>query len=129
MDLALGRAKECPFPTEAVRELKDEIAKVLSSRGLQLRRGTRMPGHPALYRPKRKWRLESQKDPTNWQQEEEKQSGFLWMQNYADKVEAVFDDQTSTGQVLKFTKAEARARFPDLVVPRWEPSAKTSPTA
>ena len=38
MELALGRVKECPFPNEAVSELKDEIVKVLSSRGLQLRR-------------------------------------------------------------------------------------------
>ena len=38
MDLALGRVKECPLPNEAVRELKDEIVNLLSSRGLQLRR-------------------------------------------------------------------------------------------
>ena len=38
MDLALGRVKESPFPNEAVSELKNEIVKVLSSRGLQLRR-------------------------------------------------------------------------------------------
>ena len=162
MDLALGRVKECPFPNEAVRELKDEIAKVLSSRGLQLRResgdrdelpidfrfldlllraaedpdtqpgafaqgvkvgpGARMPRHPALCRPKMKWRLDSQKDPTNWQQQEEVQPGFPWRQNYAslvgfaDKVEAVLEDQVGRRQVLKFTEAEARARFPGLVV-------------
>ena len=106
MELALGRVKQCPFPNEAVSELKNEIVKVLSSRGLQLIRekgdrnelpidfrfldlllrvaqdpdtqlgtfaqgvkvgpGTRMPRHPALYRPRRKWRLESQRDPTSW---------------------------------------------------------------
>ena len=37
MDLALGRVKG-PFRNEAVRELRDETVKVLSSRGLQLRR-------------------------------------------------------------------------------------------
>ena len=35
---------------------------------------------------------------------------------FADKVEAVLEDQASRGQVLKFTEAEARARFPNLVV-------------
>ena len=72
--------------------------------------------------PKRRWRLESQRGPTNWQQEEEKQSESPWRQNYAslvgfaDKVEAVLEDQAGRGQALKFTEAEARARFPDLVV-------------
>ena len=162
MELALGRVKERPFPNEAVSELKNEIVKVLSSRGHQLRRenddrnelpidfrflslllrvtqdpdtklgtfvrgvkvgpGTRMPRHPALYRPKRKWRLDSQRDPTSWQLEEEHQSEHPWRQNYAslvgfaDKVEAVLEDQAGRGQVLKFMEAEARARFPDLVV-------------
>ena len=35
---------------------------------------------------------------------------------FADKVEAVLDDQAGRGQVLKLSEAEARARFPDLVV-------------
>ena len=38
MDLALGRVKESPFPNDAVSELNNEIVKVLSSRGIQLRR-------------------------------------------------------------------------------------------
>ena len=81
-----------------------------------------MPRHPALYRPKRRWRLESQRDPTNWQQEEEKQSESPWRQNYAslvgiaDKVEAVLEGQAGRGQVLKFAEADARVRFLDLVV-------------
>ena len=44
--------------------------------GVKVGPGTRMPRHPALYRPKGKWRLDSQRDPTNWQQEEEKQSEY-----------------------------------------------------
>ena len=38
MELALGRVKECSFPNEAVRELKDEVVDVLSSRRFQLKR-------------------------------------------------------------------------------------------
>ena len=72
-----------------------------------------MPRHPALYRPKRKWRLDSQRDPTSWQLEEEHQSEHPWRQNYAslvgyvDKFEAVLEDQAGRGQVLKLTEAEA----------------------
>ena len=57
----------------------------------------------------------------NWQEEEEIQSEAPWRQNYAslvcfaDKVEAVLEDQAGRGQVIKITEAEARAHFPDLV--------------
>ena len=161
-DLAPGRVKECPFPSEAVRERKAGIVEATSARGLNLHGeeddrnelpidfrflglllrasedpdtqlvnfaqgvkvgpGTRVPRNPALYRPKRKWRLESQRGPTNWQQEEERQSEAPRRQNFAslvgfvDKVEAVLEDQADRGQEPKFTEAEARARFPDLVV-------------
>ena len=68
------------------------------AQGVKVGRGTRMPRHPALYRSKWKWRLEQQRDPTNWQ-EEEKLSESPWRQNnaslvcFADKVEAVLEDQ------------------------------------
>ena len=38
MGLALGRVEKCPFPDEAVRELKEEDVGLLSSRGLPLNR-------------------------------------------------------------------------------------------
>ena len=80
-----------------------------------------MPRLPALYRPKRRWRLESQRDPQAYLEEEE-QSAKPWRQNYtsltefADKVEAVLEDQAARGQVLKYSEEEARAHYPDLVV-------------
>ena len=82
--------------------------------------GTRMPRNPALYKPKRKWRLEQQRNPQNWLLEDEAQAGsplrHASLVGFADKVEAVLEDQAGRGQVLKFTEAEARARFPNLVV-------------
>ena len=136
--------------------LKDEVVSVLSSRGLKLNRASpslRGSRHaagnlcpwsegrignedaetsPPLYRPKRRWRPDSQRDPTNWQQEEEEQSGFPWRQNYAslvgfaDKVEAVL--QAGRRQVLKFTEAEARVRFLDLGVASMGAQRKDKPT-
>ena len=81
-----------------------------------------MPRHPALYKPKKKWRLEQQRDPLNWLQEDEEQATSPWRQNYAslvgyvDKVKAVLEDEVGRGQLLRLTEAEARARFPDMVV-------------
>ena len=66
--------------------------------------------------------LEQQRNLQSWLLEDEAQAGLPWRQNYAslvgfaDKVEAVLEDQASRGQVLKFTEAEARARHPHLVV-------------
>ena len=81
-----------------------------------------MPRNPALYKPQKKWRLEQQRDPQNWLQEDEEHVVSPWRQNYAslvgfaDKVEAVLEHQAGRGQVLKFTEAESRARYPHLVV-------------
>ena len=88
------------------------------AQGVKVGPGTRMPRNPTLYKPKKKWRLEQQRDPQNWLQEDEEQAVSPWRQNYAslvgfaDKVEAVLEDQASRGQVLKFTEAEARAPLP-----------------
>ena len=105
------------------------------AQGVKVGPGTRMPRHPALYRPKRKWRLDSQRGPTSWQLEEEHHSEHPWRQNYAslvgyvDKVEAVLEDQVGRGQVLRLTEAEARARFPDLVVASLVSQRKDKPNS
>ena len=91
------------------------------AQGVKVGPGTRMPRLPALYRPKRRWRLESQRDPQAYLEEEE-HSAKPWRQNYtsltefADKVEAVLEDQSARGQVLKYSEEAARDRYPDLVV-------------
>ena len=60
--------------------------------------GTRLPRLPALYRPKRKWRLTDQGDPDDYR-EEELAGDLSWKKNYStlaalsDKVKDVLDDQ------------------------------------
>ena len=83
--------------------------------GVKVGPGTRMPRNPALDKPKKKWRLEQQRDPLNWLQEDEEQAVSLWRQNYASLVGFVDKvEKAGRGQVLQFIEAEARARFPRL---------------
>ena len=95
------------------------------AQGVKVGPGTRMPRLPALYRPKRRWRLESQRDP----------QAKPWRQNYtsltvfADKVEAVLEDEAARGQVPKYSEEEARVRYPDLVVASLGAQRKDKPNA
>ena len=83
--------------------------------------GARLPRLPALYKRKRKWRLSTQADPSEYLELKAGSEG-VWRSNYAsireleDKVEEVMEDQASRGQLLKYTEAEAKQQFPDLVV-------------
>ena len=52
------------------------------AQGVKVGPGTRMPRLPALYRPKRRWRLPEQRDPRNYM-EEESEAEHPWRQNYA----------------------------------------------
>ena len=87
---------------------------------------------PALYKRKKKWRLPEQADSMDYMDEE--QSGeSAWKAYYAtlaalaDKVTEVLDDQAERGQVLKFSEAEARSLYTNLVVERLSvPTAKTT---
>ena len=82
-------------------------------------------------RPKRRRRL-PERDPLSFF-EDERQSENPWRQNYAtltglaDKVVAVLEDQVSRGQVLKFTEAEAVARYPDLLIGSLAANRKDKP--
>ena len=80
-----------------------------------------MPRLPALYRPKRKWRLASQQDPLDYLEQTVDQGG-IWRRNYSslatfeEQVLEVVHDQASRGQLLVFTESEARKRYPDLLI-------------
>ena len=89
--------------------------------GVRVGPGARLPRLPALYAPKKRWRLAEQSDPVRYQ--EERVSGEqVWRRNYStlveftDQVLEVMEDQAKRGQVLKLSEAEAKARFPNLVV-------------
>ena len=80
-----------------------------------------MPRLPALFRPKRKWRLASQQDPLDYL-EQSTDPGSVWRRNCAslatfeEQVLEVMHDQASIGQLLVYSEAEARRTYLDLVI-------------
>ena len=81
-----------------------------------------MPCLPALYRPKRKWRLAAQADPLNYLEEVASWPESSWRSNYpslsehTERVVKVLEDQTSGRQLIKRPEVEARARYPNVVI-------------
>ena len=84
-----------------------EIGLGDDSLGVRVGPGTRMPNLPALYRPKRKWRLPDQSAP--WSIESRQDADGAWSSNdssvaeMSDNVVAVLEDHTERGQILKLT--------------------------
>ena len=103
------------------------------AQGVRVGPGTRMPRLPALYRPKRKWRLASQTDPRAYLDEEGHEGESCWRRNYATllpltkEVVDVLMDQTERGQVIRLSEEEAKLRFPWLVVASLGASRKDRP--
>ena len=81
-----------------------------------------MPRLPELYRPKIRWRLASQRDPRAYLKEEDHGGETAWRRNYATvqplakEVYDVLDDQTRRGMFIRPPEAEAKARYPRLVI-------------
>ena len=102
------------------------------SSGVRVGPGARLPRLPALYLPKKKWRLPQQMDPSDYV-EPEADADTVWRQNYstlaehADKVIEVMEDQASRGQVLKLTTQEARQRFPNVTIASLGANRKDKP--
>ena len=100
--------------------------------GVRVGPGARLPRLPALYAPKKKWRLAEQSDPVRYQ-EERVSTEQVWRRNYStlveftDQVLEVMEDQAKRWQVLKLSEDEARARFPNLVVASLEAQRKEKP--
>ena len=86
------------------------------SQGVRVGPGTRMPRLPALFRPKRKWRLARQQDPLDYF-EQSVDPGSVWRRNYAslatfeEQVLEVMHDQASRGQLLVYSEAEAHGGY------------------
>ena len=91
---------------------RHQILGVAVGRFRRSRGRTREP-LPALYGRKKKWRLASQSDPHDYLDDKAGAEG-AWRSNYAsidelaDKVDEVMEDQAMRGQV--------RSQFPNLVV-------------
>ena len=80
-----------------------------------------MPRLPALFKPKKKWRLPSQADPLDYLKHAPDRSG-VWRRNYStlqefeSQVLEVMYDQAARGQIIVMTELEAKLRFPGLVI-------------
>ncbi len=89
------------------------------AQGVRLGIGVRMPRTPAVFAPKRHWRLKEQCTADEWE-------GFpvasVWRDNYRsvdahqDLVEAQLADHHARGLAIRLSPEEAAARFPDLTV-------------
>ena len=92
------------------------------AQGVRVGPGSRMPRLPALYRPKKRWRLASQADPKAYLEEEDYSPETAWRRNYATVqplVKEVYDDlddQTRRGMLIRLPEQVAKARYPNLVV-------------
>ena len=91
------------------------------AQGVKVGPGTRMPRLPALYNPKKKWRLSSQVDSLDYLDYAPDKSG-VWRRNYASlrefesQVLEVLHDQAARGQIIILSELEAKKRYPHLVI-------------
>ena len=137
LDRQVGDREDVPIDFRCLdlllRASRDpEVALGSFAKGVRVGLGARLPRLPALYRPKRKWRLADQDDPNDYR-EEELAGDPLWKKNFptlaalSDKVKDVLDDQSERGQVLKLIEREARIQYPDLVVAALGANKKEKP--
>ena len=78
------------------------------AQGVRIRVAARLPRLPAHYKRKKKWRSPSQSDPQDYLENHAGSEGS-WRNNFAsinelaDKVEEVMEDQAKQGQVIKLS--------------------------
>ena len=80
------------------------------ARGVRVGPGARLPRLPALYKPKRRWRLQEQANAQDYLDgsiDEE----TTWRKNYAS-----VEGQAARGQVLILSEREAKQKYPGLVI-------------
>ena len=87
------------------------------ARGVKVGLGVRLPRLPALYRPKRRWKLAGQGTPDDHLVEGH-DTETVWRSNIptvdelADKVEEVLEHQVKRGQVVKLSEEDAERQCP-----------------
>ena len=86
--------------------------------GVRVGPGTRLPRLPALYKPKKKWRLASQADALDYLEHAPDKEG-VWRRNYStlqafeQQVQEVMYDQAARGQIIVLSEKEAKQKYPD----------------
>ena len=89
-----------------------------NAQGIKVGPGTRMPRLPALFKPKKKWRLASRVDPFDDLEHAPDKEG-IWRNKYStlqafeQKVLEVMYDQASRGQLIVLSEKEAKDRYRD----------------
>ena len=84
------------------------------AQGVRVGPGARMPRLPALFKPKKKWRLPSQADPLDYLEHAPDRSG-VWRRNYStlqefeSQVLEVMYDQAARGQIIVMTEPKQSA--------------------
>ena len=97
-----------------------QVSVASFAQGARVGPGSRMPRCPKLYAKKRKWRIPEQREQVDV--DEVLATQGVWNKNYSTlssfraEVEEVLRDQAGRGQVQIMPEAEARKRFPNLVV-------------
>ena len=87
--------------------------------GVRVGVGCKLPRTPAVFSRKRRWRLEGQSDRNAW---ENPSVSTVWQDNYRSareqgaEIERLLRESHEKGWALQLSHAEARARFPRLVV-------------
>ena len=97
-----------------------EVAIGSFAGGVRVGPGVRMPRLPALYKPKRRWKLPEQSDALDYL-EAAVEGDPEWRRNstlaeLSEKVAAVLEEHAERGQVLKLSEQEARKKYPHLVI-------------
>ena len=86
------------------------------ARGVRIGVGVRLPRTPAVFKRKRRWRLEGQGDALVWKSPSVE---TVWLSNYksardqADELERQLEECHSRGWALKLTQQELLERFPE----------------
>ena len=86
------------------------------AKGVHIGVGVRMPRTPAVFPPKRKWRLSGQQDPFAYLEEDfggGTCSNYTSAVGYADLVEKTLRDQAGRGLVTIMSEAQARREYGD----------------
>ena len=116
------RLQECLLNAAA----DPEVSTASFAQGVRVGPGSRMPRCPKRYAKNRRWRISEQREQVDFDEVLATQ-GVSTLSTFRAEVEEVLRDQAGRRQVLIMLEAEARDRFPNLVVASLEAQKKEKP--